>query len=561
MLANLHVKNFAIIDEVDIDFGKHLNILTGETGAGKSILVGSIGIALGARVSSEMIGKHGDYAMVELVFQIEDEETIHSLHEMDIEPEDGQIVVSRKITENRSINKINGESVPVSVIKKVSALCLDIHGQHEHQSLLHKEYHQDVVDKYAGKEATGLKAQIGDVYHKYRNLVQEMTQDGTSAEERARELSFLQYEKREIEDARLVEGEEEKLEEQVRKMTNASSIVEALGKVYESTGDGLNGCASGIGQALRQIGTVAELDESLSSMQSELMDIESLLSDFNRGLSDYMEDFTFDEAELNQMEARLDQIRNCHSKYGKTYADVMAHLQEVTEKIERFSDYEEYQENCKKKKKELESRLDELCHQLTEVRKKAAGDLEQSITDTLEDLNFEQASFEIRIRPLDGYTAKGKDDIEFLIATNPGSELYPLSKVASGGELSRIMLAIKTVFADVDRIETLIFDEIDVGISGRTAQKVSEKMSILGKAHQIICITHLPQIAAMADTHFVIEKSLDGGETRTDIRPLSVRESEEELARMLGGVEITEAVLANAREMKELAGRQKNYVM
>lgn len=559
MLVNLHVKNFAIIDEIDVDFGKHLNILTGETGAGKSILVGSIGIALGARVSSEMIGKHGEYAMVELVFQIENEETIRQLQEMDIEPEDGQVVVSRKITESRSINKINGESVSVSVIKKVSALCLDIHGQHEHQSLLHKEYHLEVVDKFAGEEAFALKSEIAGLYREYRKLLGEMENENTSAEERARELSFLEYEKKEIEDAKLVPGEEEKLEEQVRKLSNASSIVEALGKVYECTGDNRNGSAEGISQALRQIGSVSDMDEQLVSMESQLLDIENLLSDFNRELSEYMENFTFDEAELMQLESRLDLIRNCQSKYGKTYEDIMDHLEEITEKIERFSDYEQYLEECEKKKIALEEKLDKLCSELTEIRKKAAMELEISITAALEELNFEKARFSVNIVALDTYASHGKDDVEFLIATNPGAELYPLGKVASGGELSRVMLAIKSVFADVDSIDTLIFDEIDVGISGRTAQKVSEKMSILGKEHQIICITHLAQIAAMADTHFVIEKIMSEDETRTNIRPLSVSESEEELARILGGVEITEAVLANAREMKELAKKQKQY--
>lgn len=553
MLANLHVKNVAIIDEVDVDFGKHLNILTGETGAGKSILVGSIGIALGARVSSEMIGKYGDYALVEMVFQIEDEETKEALREMDVEPEEGQIIISRKITGNRSINKINGESVTVSVIRKVAALCLDIHGQHEHQSLLHKEYHLDVVDRFAGEEAASLRTQITTVYREYNKLVQEMEQEGSTAEERARELSFLQYEKKEIEDANLAEGEEEMLEEQVRKLSNASSIVEALGTVYEYTGDGLNGCASGIGMALRQLGSVVDLDEDLSAMQEELLNLENLLSDFNRELSDYMEDFTFDETELRQLEARLDLIRGCQSKYGRSYEDIMSYLEEISEKIDKFTDYEQYLEDCEQKKREMEKTLDDLCGQLTEVRRQAAACLEAGITKQLTELKFESPRFQVRIQPLKAYTAKGKDDVEFLVATNPGAGLYPLGKVASGGELSRIMLAVKTVFADVDRIETLIFDEIDVGISGRTAQKVSEKMSILGKEHQIICITHLPQIAAMADTHFVIEKQTSGGETRTEIRCLTAAESEEELARMLGGAEITDAVLANAREMKKLA--------
>lgn len=560
MLANLHVKNIAIIDEADVDFGRHLNILTGETGAGKSILVGSIGIALGSRVSAGMIGKHGDYAMVEMVFHIEDEETLDALRAMDIEPEEGQIVISRKITENRSINKINGESVAVSTIRKVSALCLDIHGQHEHQSLLHKEYHMDVVDRFAGEKAAALKQQISDTYREYSKLVREMEQEDSTAEERARELSFLQYEKQEIEDAKLTEGEEAILEEQVRRLSNASVIVETLGKVYDYTGDGMNGSAAAISQAFRQMSTVSELDGKLEMMQGELMDIENLLSDFNRELSDYMADFYFDESELRKMEDRLNLIRSCQSKYGKTYEDIMAHLQEITAKIDKFSDYEQYMEACGKRKAKFEERLDALCGELTAVRKEAAAQLEKAITETLAELNFEKARFEVSVQPLETYSQKGKDDVEFLVSTNPGEDLYPLGKVASGGELSRIMLAVKTVFADVDRIGTLIFDEIDVGISGRTAQKVSEKMSILGKEHQVICITHLPQIAAMADTHFVIEKVTSGGETRTEIRALSDTESEEELARMLGGAEITEAVLANAREMKRFANDGKERV-
>lgn len=559
MLANLHVKNFALIDEIDVDFGRHLNILTGETGAGKSIVVGSIGIALGARVSSEMIGKYGDHATVELVFQIEDEETLESLRHMDIEPEDGQVVISRKITGNKSVNKINGESVPVSLIRKVSALCIDIHGQHEHQSLLHKEYHMDVVDKFAGEEAVRLKSQMAELYGEYRKLLSEMENDNTSAEERARELAFLEYEKKEIEEARLEPGEEERLAEEVRRLSNASAIVEILDKVYGYSGDAGSGCAFQISQALRQMKGVSDLDDKLSGMANELVDIENLLSDFNRELSEYMQDFTFDEAELRQLESRLDQIRSCQSKYGKTYDDIMDHLAEISDKIDKFSDYEIYREDCEKRKSALEEEMDRVCKELTDTRKKAAGELEESITKALEELNFERAEFQVSVIPSGDYTAKGWDDVEFLISTNPGAELYPLGKVASGGELSRIMLAIKTVFADVDRIETLIFDEIDVGISGRTAQKVSEKMSILGKRHQIICITHLAQIAAMADTHFVIEKRISGDETKTDIRGLSETESEEELARILGGVQITDAVLANAREMKELAKNQKQY--
>lgn len=438
---------------------------------------------------------------------------------------------------------------------------MDIHGQHEHQSLLHKEYHMSVLDRFAGSEVEERKQQMAAFHKEYCELLQEMKSGEVSAEERARELSFLEYEKKEIEETKLVPGEEEKLEEQVRKLSNASSIVEALGKVYACTGDGLGGGAEGISQALRQLGGVSSMDEKLASMESELMDIENLLSDFNREISEYMDEFVFDEAELRQMEARLDQIRTCQAKYGKSYEGTMLYLREISEKIERFSDYENFEKECLQKKQKLEDEMSELGSRLTKLRQAAGKELEKKITEALEELNFDKPRFSVNITPVEGYTSGGRDDVEFLISTNPGAELYPLGKVASGGELSRVMLAVKSVFADVDRIETLIFDEIDVGISGRTAQKVSEQMSVLGKEHQIICITHLAQIAAMADTHFVIEKLISGDMTRTDIRRLTEKESEEELARILGGVEITDAVRTNAREMKQLARRQKDYAV
>ena len=370
--------------------------------------------------------------------------------------------------------------------------------------------------------------------------------------------SFLSWNMKEIEEAKLKEGEEEKLEDEVKKMSNASDIVESMGKVYECTGDSYQGCASQISQALRHLGDVADLDEGLLSLQEELQDIENLLSDFNRSVSNYMDDFVFDEAELRQKEERLDCIRSIQAKYGNTYEEVMKHYVEVIEKIDRYKDFENYHLQLETEKQQCEKSLEELCGKLTVLRKKAAVKLEKNITETLQELNFEHARFAVKLEELSEFTAKGKEDVEFLIATNPGADLNPLSKVASGGELSRIMLAIKTVFADVDQIESLIFDEIDVGISGRTAQKVSEKLKLLSKSHQILCITHLAQIAAMADTHFLIEKMVDENHSETVIRPLDKSQSEQELARILGGVEITESVLENAREMKALANQKSS---
>lgn len=556
MLVNLHVKNFAIIDEIDIDFGKHLNILTGETGAGKSILIGSIGIALGARVSSEMIGSHGEYAMVEAVFKIEDEKTREKLLQMDVEMEDGELVISRKITENRSVNKINGVSVPVSLIRQVAALCIDIHGQHEHQSLLNPDKHREIVDRYAGEESAQLREKIKTCFMAYQKQKKEMENADVSEEERARQVGFLEYEKQEIEAAALKPNEIEEIDEEYRRAFYAGTIAEVLGDVHQLCSEK---AGSAVAHCLQQLQQIHNLDESVEGFTEELLQIEGLLSDFNHGVASFMSDFSYDERELRQLEQRLDCIHALQSKYGKTYEEIMVHLQEVDNKLLQFADYEDYREKQYQQLQKCEIELNQLCQQLTKVRKSSAEELEERITHALQDLNFAQVDFEIRVSEKEVPTANGRDEIEFMIATNPGEPRRSLGKVASGGELSRIMLAIKSVFADTDDIETLIFDEIDVGISGRTAQKVSEKMSVLGKNHQVICITHLAQIAAMADSHFVIEKLVDEKHSTTRIRPLNQGEMEEELVRILSGVEVTEAVRESAHEMKRLADSIKDY--
>lgn len=553
MLVNLHVKNFAIIDEIDVDFGSKLNILTGETGAGKSILIGSIGIALGARVSPEMIGKNGDYAMVEIVFQIDDPETEARLRELDVELEDGQVVISRRITENRSINKINGASAPVNVIRQVSALCIDIHGQHEHQSLLHKEKHLAIVDEYASEECSILKAEIAEEYREYTSLKKEWEQDAISDEERVRQQGFLNYEKQEIEAAALQPGEIEEVEETYRRASHAGSIVEALGMVHQLTSDTAGNAVS---HALQNMQRLAGVDETISNFQEELLQIEGLLGDFNHEVADFMSDFTFDENELMEMERRLDCIHNLQSKYGSSYEEIMNHHHEVDQKLEKFADFELYLQKRQERMEACEKSLREKCSRLSEERKKAAEALQDQIAAALADLNFAYVDFEIAVTQKETFGSQGWDEVEFLIATNPGEPKRSLGKIASGGELSRIMLAIKSVFATTDHIGTLIFDEIDTGISGRTAQKVSEKLKLLSNSHQIICITHLAQIAAMADTHFVIEKMVKEERSETQIRKLDEKESEQELARILGGVEITESVLQNAREMKRLAAER-----
>ena len=441
------------------------------------------------------------------------------------------------------------------MIRQVAALCIDIHGQHENQSLLQKDKHLAIVDEFATKQCVALKQEIAALYREYTALKKQWQDEDVSDEERARELSFLEYEKQEIEQASLQAGEIEEVEEAYRRASGAETIVESLGLVHRLTSDTAAGAVS---HALQSMQRITGFGDEIRNLQEELLQIEGLLDDFNHETADYMQDFSFDANEFSELEKRLDTIHNLQAKYGSTYEEILSHLEEVEDKLQKLADFEQYKEKLLAKIKEYESDLTKKCGQLSKERKETASILQEKIKAALSDLNFAYVDFEIAWSRKDTFGADGWDEAEFLIATNPGEPKKSLEKIASGGELSRIMLAIKSVFAEKDHIETLIFDEIDAGISGRTAQKVSEKLKLLSKSHQILCITHLAQIAAMADTHFLIEKMVDENHSETVIRPLDKSQSEQELARILGGVEITESVLENAREMKALANQKSS---
>ncbi|MEG1458605.1 MAG: DNA repair protein RecN [Acetivibrio sp.] len=556
MLVNLHVKNLAIIDEVDIDFGNNLNILTGETGAGKSILIDSINIALGQKVSTDMIRKGEEQALVELTFYIEEEQTLEKLRALDIPVEDQTVIVSRRIRNGRSISKVNGMSVTTTILKELAGLLIDIHGQHEHQSLLYKSKHLEILDRFGKGEASKLLKEIKESFLSYVKCKKELEEAALPEEDRLREISFIQYEKKEIEEARFKKGEDEAMEALYKKMSNAGAITDGLSGIYQITG-GEDSVSDAIGRGLRILSRILELDDSLKEFEEQLLNVDSLLNDFNREIADYMSDYEFDMSEFANVEERLNRIYSLKAKYGSSFEQIEEYYHNLEEKLNRYEDYDLY---IQKKKEALsieEKNLEKQSEKVSKIRKANAVILEKKITEALIELNFLDVRFKIDFRRLEDFTSKGWDEIEFLISTNPGEDLRPLGKVASGGELSRIMLAIKSVLADKDEVDTLIFDEIDAGISGRTAQKVSERLSLMAKTHQVISITHLPQIASMADEHYIIEKSTDGKTTKTNIEHLSFEKSVVELARILGGAEITEAVLASAKEMKELAANIK----
>lgn len=559
MLSSLHVKNLALIQEAEVEFGPGLNILTGETGAGKSILIGSINLALGKKLSREMIREGADSALVELVFETENPKVEQALKEMEIESLHGQVLIVRKMTGSRSISKINGETCTTAQVRRIASLLLDIHGQHEHQSLLYTDRQLEILDAYGKEEIDPLRARVREAFRQWKELRDSLKEYELDEDARMREISFLEFEIREIDDAQLRDGEDETLEQAYRKMSNARNIVQALAAVRAMTGDG-EGQSAGeqIGRAVRELSQIAGMDESLQQMQSSLLTIDDLLNDFNRELAGYMEEFTFSEEEFYETEKRLDEINRLKAKYGDSIPAIRRYQEEKQEKLEKMLHFEEQKEKLQKEEEKARQTLEECSQELSGIRCKYAGCLSKSIEEGLKDLNFLHVIFQIQFGRTAQYTENGFDTIEFRISTNPGEPVKALAKVVSGGELSRIMLAIKTILADRDETESLIFDEIDTGISGRTAQMVSEKMAQIGRRHQVLCITHLPQIAAMADQHFEIRKDVVDQDTVTRIHALDEESSVRELARMLGGAKITDSVLANAEEMKELARVQKN---
>ena len=559
MLVHLHVRNLALIEDIEVEFGPGLNILTGETGAGKSILLGSMQLILGGRSAKDMIRTGASNALVELLFQVENPRAEASLRELGVETSEGQVLLTRKLMDGRSINKINGETCTVAQMKAAASCLLDIHGQHEHQSLLYQDKQLEILDLYGKEEIFPAKEKVQTAYKKYRDCKRQLDELDIDEEQRNRERAFLEFEINEIESAQLVSGEDEELEKLYRKLNNGRKILETLQGVRDLTGyESGQGAGESVGNAVREISRVTEYDTQLDSMASALQEIDGLLNDFNRELASYVDDLNFDDKAFYENEKRLDTINGLKAKYGRTIEDIQEYCLKQKQKLENLDKYEERfheaEENLKKSREELET----VSHKLSVIRQKYSQMLTDKITEGLKDLNFLDVQFQITFCRRKEYTAGGFDDIEYEISTNPGESLKPLGKIVSGGELSRIMLAIKAILADRDQIETLIFDEIDTGISGRTAQKVSEKMALIGRCHQVLCITHLPQIAAMADTHFEIEKHQKDNETITEIHPLEGDDSVRELARLLGGAELTQAVFDNAKEMKELAQVHKN---
>lgn len=545
MLDRLLVKDLALIEKSVVEFSGGLNVLTGETGAGKSILLGSIQLALGQKANKDLIRHGKEQAIVELDFSLTEEEVrrIQALEE-DLELEEERLLIRRKISEKKSDIRVNDLGLTLAKLREITGGLLDLHGQHDHQSLLREGSHLEIIDGFRKKQGGKLLEEVADAYHLLQEKKRALQKFSLKEEERTRELDFLDFEIQELADAHLSEGEEAELTKEYSLYENMDRLKSLLLSAKESLEE------MDFHRPIQAVEEAKDFDESLKGLSDSLYDLEAVGEDCLRSLDHYLDHAEVDEEKLFTLGERLEQIRRVMMKHGGTEAKALAALAKKEERRTFLLDYEKDEEKAKKAIVEQEKLLREKAVLLSKERQEDAKVLAKQIQGEMQEMGFLDTKFEFHFQEKKEPTEKGLDEVEAYVSLNPGEPLRPLREVGSGGELSRIMLSIKTVLADTEGVSTLIFDEIDSGISGRTAEKVGEKLQKIAKNHQVILITHLPQIAAKADHHFLIEKTVENGVTHTGIHPLGEKESIEELARLLGGDEISEASLENARELK-----------
>ena len=549
MLIELHIKNLALIKKADIYFKEGLSVLSGETGAGKSILIDSINLALGAKANKDIIRVGENEGFVELIFTL-DEKRKEKLKAMDISFEDDILILTRKISTSRSVCRINDETVTLGKLREITDTLIDIHGQHEHQSLLSAGNNLVLLDSFCPKELSNLKSELSNDYGELKKINQKI-QEGIDERLRKREIDILDFEINEIKDAKIKENEEEELEQVFKKGKNISKINDVLVELLSELEN------ESIGNNIRDVFDIAALDDSLNVVVSNLNTIEDLISETIHYTNRYLDSLEYNEREYDKVIERLDTIRHIKSKYSNDYHKIQELLKEKENRLSFLKDFGEEVVLLRKSAAKLEESILERCTLISAMRKEVAVTLTKRIKEELEDLNFLGVEFEIRFTKKDKISRDGYDAVDFLISTNPGQPMKPLQMVASGGELSRIMLALKTVFASSDDIQTLIFDEIDTGISGKTAVKVGEKLMNISRGRQVLCISHLPQIAVMADQNLFISKSTDGKTTQTNIDLLDKEGKIKEIARLIGGNNLTEGVLKTAREMIQEADSRR----
>jgi DNA repair protein RecN (Recombination protein N) len=563
MLLELHIKNFAIIDNINISFSKGFNVFTGETGAGKSIIIDAVNTVLGGRANKEYIRTGQEKAVIEALFYLENPEEIEEiLNELGIErEEDNTLLICREIfNSGRSIARVNGRTVTLSMLNKLTAKLVDIHGQHEHQSLLSYENHIKLIDLFGKEKINDLKNKISMYYRELVLMKKRLDELSGNDMERERKVDLLKFQLNEIDSASLKIDEEERLMEEYRILANAQEIlttIEGINDRIKTTNYNQESIIDQLSSIGRQLHSIAKHDSKLNSYSEIIDSIIYQLQDIVLELRDYNDNINCDNEKLAMIEERIELINRLKRKYGNSIKEILEYREKVAGELELIINSEEEVENLKLKIKDVELKLKNLSEILSNERKRISNLIEKNITDELSEMNLKNVSFKIKFTKLDYFTKNGFDRIEFLISTNPGEPLKPLSRIASGGEMSRIMLAFKNILAEVDNIPCLIFDEIDTGISGRTAQIVGEKIAKIARTHQVLCITHLPQIASMASTHFLIEKEVKDDKTYTKVSKLDFNQRVDELSRLLGGVSLTDTTKMHAMEMLEMTKKHR----
>lgn len=534
MISHISIKNFAIIKNAEIDFNDGLNIITGETGAGKSIVIEAVSLALGSRADSSYVRTGTDKAVIQLVGSLGDDE----------------FVITREISSaGKNLCKINGEIVTLSQINKVSAKLADIHGQYDNQSLLNPDYHIVFLDAYRHDSTDSLKENVRNRYNEYTKCKAELSGLLSMEKENARKLDFYRYEAEEIDKANLILGEDAKLEEQISLLQNSEKIFENINKSYQIMYEESPSVMDGLNSSLKYVDEVSGFSREIASLSEEFSDLYYRLEDVCHSLRSLKDSIVFSPVELDEAIARINLIDNLKKKYGDTIDEILEYRYNLQSKLAAAENFDERKASLAGRLKTLKAELMQSCSTLTKARIAKAAELEAAIQKELHDLNFNDSSVKISIESLAEPCEDGIDKVEILITTNKGEPLKPLYKIVSGGEMSRIMLAFKNIISSYDRIPTLIFDEIDNGISGITASIVGKKLKEISGEHQIICITHLPQIAACGEHNYRIYKESDENSTYTSVKPLTHEEKVHEIARLLGGAVITDTTLQSAREL------------
>lgn len=561
MLKELNIRNFAIIEELTVHFENGLTVLTGETGAGKSIIIDAVHLLCGGRASQEFV-RHGakKAELTGLFFVPDHHPAFEKLTEAGIEQEEGTIILRRDINDNgKSICRVNGKLVPLSILREIGSTLVDIHGQHENQELMDEKRHIDLLDQFAEKQLHPIKEKYHRLYEEYRALKKEMNAININEQQIAQRIDLYQFQIQELEDAKLSVKEEEELLEERKRLQNFHKIYEHAINAYEAISGEMKGLDC-IGDAMSALEDIVPLDEQFSDSFEAVSSSFYALQDASYQIKNIIDELEFDPERLNEVESRLAQYQLLKRKYGSTVEEIISYYEKIKEELNTLLHRDEAIQQKEQQLRKMEAELDTLCDELTKVRKKCAAVLSDAIMNELRDLHMEKAKFIVQFERLHNFDINGKDYISFYISTNVGEPPKSLPKIASGGELSRIMLALKTIFSSKSQITSIIFDEVDTGVSGRVAQAIAEKIANISLNSQVLCISHLPQVAAMADQHYLISKQVDHNRTFTTVEKIEEEKRVEEISRMMSGTEITELTLQHARELLQLATEKKHTI-